>query len=215
MAKLRTTKQREFGIPIYTKEELINAGEHVLSGFYYDAYWHGMKNSLPNASIEVFRNLPTSGIRFRDEGSFYSMYDIDGEYRLFVFFSEQNNYLSPVGYPVIVKQPLAYEAFSSINIGDKAEAVITVDPGSELVIERILTINEYDEAEAVFQYNEKCGKTVSTLHYLTDGVLRIDYGLNEAGDVVIEAMTYGADWKLANAGGVIIDYRILPEDLDF
>ncbi|MBQ7061618.1 MAG: hypothetical protein IJM85_07530 [Clostridia bacterium] len=57
--------------------------------------------------------------------------------------------------------------------------------------------------------------TYSTLHYLTDGVLRIDYGLDEAGDVVIAAMTYGADWKLANAGGDIIDYRILPGDLDF
>ncbi len=52
-----------------------------------------------------------------------------------------------------------------------------------------------------------------SIHYLKDGILKIEYAMPEDGKLVISNMIYSQDYKLTGATGRTLDYRINDLDL--
>ena len=212
-------------VPFYSYDELLEEGRRLLLGnFVSDGYWEEFKSgNCLNRTDDIPRLFPDAAVRERDDHCRYYMVDTYNDSRLFFFADDHNDFTTICGYPILPRGPLPYEAFAELGAGDPIEAVVSIDPSAELARHLLLDVFKITQYETMFEQlgsfavvdGNTVAKTISTLHYLTDGVLRIDYTLNENKELVIAAMTYGADWKLANAGGVIIDYRILPGDLDF
>ena len=212
-------------VPFYSYDELLEEGRRLLLGnFVSDGYWEEFKSgNCLNRTDDIPRLFPDAAVRERDDHCRYYMVDTYNDSRLFFFADDHNDFTTICGYPILTRGPLPYEAFAELGAGDPIEAVVSIDPSAELARHLLLDVFKITQYETMFEQlgsfavvdGNTVAKTISTLHYLTDGVLRIDYTLNENKELVIAAMTYGADWKLANAGGVIIDYRILPGDLDF
>ena len=212
-------------VPYYSYDELLEEGRRLLLGnFVSDGYWEEFKSgNCLNRTDDIPRLFPNAAVRERDEHCRYYIVETDNDSRLFFFADDHNDFTTICGYPILTRGPLPYEAFAELGAGDPIEAVVSIDPSAELARHLLLDVFKITQYETMFEQlgsfavvdGNTVAKTISTLHYLSDGVLRIDYTLNENKELVIAAMTYGADWKLANAGGVIIDYRILSGDLDF
>ena len=211
--------------PYYSYEQLMDENKRgAACNYTSDAYWESFRSGTQPNSIKALNNsFPDALMRDRDEHCRYYMVDIENNSRLFIFSDDHNDFSTTCGYAITVRQPLPYDAFADLAIGDPIEKVVSVDPAAELQRYFLVDFDNIAQYDTLFERfahyvvvdGRELSRTVSTLHYLTDGVLRIDYLPNDAGELVISAMTYGADWKLPNAGGTVIDYRILPEDLDF
>ena len=212
-------------VPYYSYEQLMDENKRgAACNYTSDAYWESFRSGTQPNSIKALNNsFPDALMRDRDEHCRYYMVDIENNSRLFIFSDDHNDFSTTCGYAITVRQPLPYDAFADLAIGDPIEKVVSVDPAAELQRYFLVDFDNIAQYDTLFERfahyvvvdGRELSRTVSTLHYLIDGVLRIDYLPNDAGELVISAMTYGADWKLPNAGGTVIDYRILPEDLDF
>lgn len=137
---------------------------------------------------------------------YYVMYDTDTGIRL---YNHLEYVSSRTGIGVLVKRGarlLAFSEFRGLKVGDSIDDVCAVDPLTEF----------YKKASASYLGDPdyfNCYR-MSSMHYLSDGILCIEYELTEQyGTPVIKNMIYSEDYILPSAWGYDLNYRILDIDL--
>jgi hypothetical protein len=191
-------------IPCYNESELIfenqgcfnlgiDAGSNMASGF---------RTDFLEKTVKMY---PGPLVR-ENEDYIYLVYCTDKNSRLFLFYSkEKTNGMILDGYPIIMKEKLSYEDFSEIKVGDSIEKVGNIDSIIPLYIE------EFDlMPEAYYEQNKENGKNFSSVHLLSDGILKIGYERRE-GDYYIIDITYEDDFVMDGLDGKTC-YKISEAD---
>ena len=196
-------------IPVYIEEELL----FNTNGLFYlnrDACFYEGQNARQNYTGALLEAYPTTAIRSRDSDSVYFVYSTDTGYRLYLFASYENSLNTPVGFPVVIGELLSYSDFKGIEPGDRIEEVEAIDAVATLHKKLILDVWNLDPVGA--RYHEKEGYPCTTIHYLNDGILKLEYEMQDDRSLVVSAVEFSKDFQLESANGKIVNYKI--EDID-
>ena len=197
-------------IPIYNEEEILFLGEEL--GFAQDHYFMARMNLRFNDTPSIMYQFPTEAVRSRDEDNYYIMYQTDTGYRMYLFFNESlNQAKTPVGYPVVIGEVHSYDEFSSLRIGDSIDDVVEIDSVASLYKTFLLDYCHFNCYRA--QEEIKIGWKSASIHFLSDGILKIEYTMKEEGKLEIANMEYYSEYQMKDAGERIIDYHILDIDI--
>lgn len=205
---------QKLDVPVYPDEQLFMVNSIVELGFdassCYDAMliWNTLKNLL--------EEYPTGAIRKASTGEEYLIYESESGYREYVFLELQpyGNDITK-GYPLVIGEVHSFKDFEHLNKGDTIDDVAKVDDIAALYKRKFI------EFDLILPYPNSgyiSGKRfVSTIHYLTDGILKIKYSLLEDGTFVIADIIHSPDYTLIyedwDAWDVVTNYRIEPIDL--
>ncbi len=195
-------------VPTYLSEELYDANNGI--DFNYDA---GSDKENPDGrgdyARDVLKKLPTEAMREGEDQSYvYTMYDTEVGVRLYLFFSkEKHNYKYVDGFPVNMSSKLSYQDYKHLKSGDFLEYVLVLEPAIEPIFSRSWKLYLDFEVEKMI----KKGQGPTSIHILTDGVLKIEYNRNADGKYVITNITYAEDYVLDGLDGKTC-YRIHPND---
>ena len=137
----------------------------------------------------------------------YLVYDTDNNTRLYLFFSKKKSLgVLTDGFPIIMKKKLAYKDFSSLQPGHNMRKVEEIDPVIPLY-RRV-----FDEAtDHVLKLNKERGIYLTSVHLLTDGILKIEYYRTDDREYIIRNIVYNEDFVLNGLDGQTC-YRIHDED---
>ncbi len=139
--------------------------------------------------------------------SLYLGYDTDGGTRVFVFFYESDGYRLSKGFPVMMKKSLCMKDFDHISEGDTLEEVKRIDPIAEIYQQGYDLLSD-EMIESLYTQGRE---TISTIHVLVDGAIRINYDRSTKGHYTITGIYRSADFLLPMLGGTV-NYRIDPDD---
>ena len=209
MYKEESKYKGSLDVPMYDEELLFD----VDSGFELvrDAgLWAGT-SAMPTGSAGIIGTYPTEAIRLKDCGTVYTVYDVNTGYRLYLFFDKTNNYIAVVGFPIVIKEVLSFSDFEGLSLGDSIELVEAIDPVATLHKRYIQDVWHLDHigAKGMAEYGFPC----TSIHYLKDGLLRIEYDMLEDGSLVVSRIELNKDYILTDALGNKIDCRIEETDL--
>ena len=182
-------------IPVYMEEELL----FKTDGLFYlnrDACFYEGQNARENYTGALLAAYPTSAVRNRDEETVYFVYQTDTGYRLYLFANYENELQTPVGFPVVIGEMLSYDAFDGIEAGDSMETVAAVDPVTDLYKKQILEVWNLDPVAARALAED--GYPCTTIHYLKDGILKIEYEMQNDQSLVVSSWSK----ELRNPAGV-------------
>ncbi|MEG2153244.1 MAG: hypothetical protein RRZ71_08280 [Clostridia bacterium] len=183
-------------------------------GLFYlnrDACFYEGQSARQNYTGAILEAYPTKAIRSRDEKSVYFVYDTDTDYRLYLFLNYNNGLQTPIGFPIIIGKLLSYGDFSGLKIGDSIDRVEMIDSIAGLYKKEIVDVWQLDPAGAIGHAKE--GYPCTSIHYLKDGILKIEYTMLEDQSLVISDMEFNKNYELVNAVGETVDYKILDIDL--
>lgn len=183
-------------------------------GLFYlnrDACFYERQSARQNYTGSLLEAYPTSAIRGRDEDTVYFVYATDTGYRLYLFASYENELQTPVGFPVLIEKLLSYTDFKNIAVGDKIEEVETIDPVTALHKKQIVEV--WDLAPVAARKLAEDGYPCTTIHYLKDGILKIEYEMQEDRSLVVSNVVFNKDFQIKSANGKVINYRIEEVDL--
>ena len=176
-----------------------------------DAAFYSEANFKPNHTGAVLTAYPTEAMRAQKDDSLYFIYETDTGYRLFLFFEREGDSLYMKGFPVAVKKLLSFEDFSSVKAGTNIDEVAQLDPVAGLHKKQFLDVWELDYAGA--EYLAKHGHPCASIHYLKDGILKIEYEMLEDRSIVVSDMVISRDHSLRDANGDVVDHTINDRDL--
>ncbi len=198
-------------VPIYPKEELFDAGDEIL--FNLDAGADSKKSvdlySRFGRAFIVLKSLPTTAIgEGKDKSYVYLMYDTEMGIRLFLFYSkEKHNYQVMDGFAVKMSTKRSYADYRHLRPGDLYEEVVKLEPAVSPQFEDMW--NRFADSDIKHQISNGDGPT--TIHILTDGVLKIDYKRNADNKYEITNLIYAEDYVLDGLDGKTC-YQIHPDD---
>ena len=189
-------------------------------GFGYD-YYSGPKTDMRSNSISYiidnfissedyeYRRIPC---REKTCNDFYLMYLMENNYRLYQFFSyPANGCTSPVGYGLVVGKVHSGSDFANLKRGDSIDDVIKVDDVASLYKEYFLDYLHYDTERA--KTEEQDGNSICSLHYLDNGLMKIEYTMKEEGELIIKDIEYYSNWVMEDSQGREVEYQIFDIDL--
>lgn len=208
--KKKTDSKEKLGeVPVYLEEELLFGKD----GYFFlnrDACFTEGSNARWNYTGALLDAYPTEAIRSRDSDTVYFVYETDTGYRLYLFFSYENDLDTPVGFPVVVGKALSYRDFKDVAVGDWMEEVEAIDPTASLHKKMILEV--FDLVPIAAQRLAEQGYPCTTIHYLKDGILKIEYEMQEDRSLVVSNMVFSKDYQIESANGKVVNYKI--EDID-
>lgn len=197
-------------IPVYIEEELL----FKTDGLFYlnrDACFYEGQSAQDNYTGALLEAYPTSAIRGRDADTVYFVYATDTGYRLYLFASYGNELHTPVGFPVLIGKLLSYTDFKNIAVGDKIEEVEAIDPVTSL--HKKLIVEIWDLAPVAARAHAEKGYPCTTIHYLKDGILKIEYEMLEDQSLVVSNVVFSKDYQIESANGKVVNYKIEALDL--
>lgn len=161
---------------------------------------------------QILQEYNTQAVRLIDHGDgtdkmMYFVYLTDKDTRVFVYFSEADDYLYSRGHPIIMIRSLVKDDFDDITIGDKMQDLESIDPIVTLYKQGYDSIP--DEMTKKLYVDGK--ETISTVHLLKDGILRYDYDRLSEGNYVIKNIIFSDKFILPEMGGDI-NYGIYDDD---
>ncbi len=206
----------ELDIPLYEAEELM----YNTNGAFYIGYDSARYRTAYNGRVqtnEIFNSFPTHAIRRQSETMIYSIYRSDSGFYLYLFFSEESGdpdwdgLNTPIGYPIVIQKMLSYEDFAGVQVGDGVEKLREIDPVIEIYEKMFF---EYYGLNSVAAENlRKSNDPISSVHYLKDGLLKIEYDIVDDTQLVVENIIFNENYDLTNLYGETYNYCILPQDL--
>ncbi|MBO4872823.1 MAG: hypothetical protein J5496_05370 [Lachnospiraceae bacterium] len=198
-------------IPVYSEADLFFNVDN--DGFYLgrDVACYYNLDAGQNSTEGIQKRIPTSAIRVKDNGNMYSIHETDSGYRLYLFYDQSLDYAFTIGFPVVVKELLSISDFSELKEGDSIETVETVDPVAGLYKKLLTEVWQIDAKGAKGQAEH--GYPCTSIHYLSDGLLRIEYDMPEDGVLVISRIEFAPDYILTDPIGRRVDYKIEEIDL--
>ena len=201
-------KSEKLNIPVYPDDKLLLNNFIVQIG--EDACQFSLFAEFPNKLDYVYELYPTKALRKASTGEEYIIYESQSGYREYVFLKhwEESGITVTNGFPIVVGELLPYKAFEQLKVGDTIDSVEEIDPIAVFTKRRF----EYC-APNVAASNAKRGYPITSIHYLSDGLLKIEYEMLEDSSLVISKMVYSPDYTLKHTVGEVINYRIEPIDL--
>ncbi|MHB1344413.1 MAG: hypothetical protein ACYCX3_08665 [Thermoleophilia bacterium] len=183
-------------VPVYREDVLLNDNEGCFS-FARDSGVRKGFSFRPDTFEALQIVFPSAAIRWGADGaSVYVIYDTDASGSLYVFFSEKSNYFVEDGFPILMKKKLAYEDFAGIEVGDGIAEVEGVDPVAALYRGVFDTYND-----VYIENTTSHGWPPTSVHLLTDGILKIEYRRDKALGYAITNIAYSADFVLDGLDG--------------
>lgn len=213
----KNTPVREGRIPVF-KEEDVLFSNHICSLSLGLDYTHNRFLASSKGWTEgIIAGYPTPKIVERDDGTLILTYDMDSGYRVFYLIPPDDEYLYATGTPFVVKDAHSYKEFSKLKIGDDISEVEKIDSVASLFMKQVDWVNKTTDFHLIFNYDgEHFNAPMSTVHYLTDGILKIEYKmLDDDATVVITNIIYSKDRILPDPEGNPIDYTVSEDDLPF
>jgi len=203
----RAEKDGPMEVPAYKSADLLKNNNMSFflgrdSGFYKSM----------NSRLDLFDGIetlfPSTALRKATDGDHvYVMYDTEKGERLFLFFSKaKNDYLTVDGFPILMAKKLSHDDFGRLKMGDSIDSVAAIDP---VVVEYQALFDTGDD-KAVEAY-AKLGAPPTSVHLLSDGVLKIVYSRKPSGGYVISDMVYREDFVLQGLDGATC-YKIADAD---
>ena len=166
-------------------------------------------------------------IRQRDADTFYFVYDTDDGIRLFLFFSEKNGngeydgIQISVGFPLLISKMLSHADFAGIQTGGSAEKIRAIDPVMSVYEDMFFNVYKWNSIAS--ESKRKENDLAATIHYLRDGLLKIEYDIVDNNRLVVTDLIdnrlvvtdliFEPNYNLTNLFGKTYHYRILPQDL--
>ena len=144
----------------------------------------------------------------------YAFFETESGFRVYYPYRYFGKHIYMIGCPMILRDVHSYSEFTSLKIGDPIDTVNEIDPAAGLV-KMIAEHDPYVTPEIAAGWVEQ-GFPYMTCHYLTDGVLRIDYTVDENGELFIYDMVYSENYNLWTDSiycTKLLNYEILPCDL--
>ncbi len=193
-------------VPLYRPEDLLVDNDACFT----IGEDHGQYAGL-SLRFDTFQHLelvfPSEAVRKLESGMIYVMYDTESDGRLFVFYSEEKSRFTFVdGYPILMKEKLLYHDFEHLAPGDGIEKVQEIDPVALTHREHFDTFN--DKAMASYTAG---GKPPSSVHLLTDGILKVEYQRDPELGYAITNIIYSEGFALDGFNGETC-YRIVDAD---
>ena len=187
-------------------------------GFGYEYYYGPKTDMLSNNIKYIFDNLNILDEYFhipcREKtcNDFYLMYRMENNYRLYQFFSyPANGCTRPVGYGLVVGKVHTSSDFERLKKGDSIDDVIKIDDVASLYKEYFLKQVNYNTDRA--KAEEEDGNSICSLHYLNDGLIKIEYTMKEEGKLIIKDIEYFSNWVMKDSEGREVEYQIFDVDL--
>ena len=198
-------------VPIYSESDLFFDVNN--DGFYLgrDVAIYYNLNAGQNSTEGIQKRFPTSAIRLKDNGDMYSIYETDSGYRMYLFYDQSLDYDFTIGFPVVVKELLQFSDFAGLKVGDSIETVEAVDPVAGLYRKLLTEVWQLDAKGA--KGHAAYGYPCTSIHYLSDGLLKIEYDMPEDGVLVLSGIEFAPDYILTDPIGRRVDYRIEEVDL--
>ena len=194
-------------VPTYYENDLL-----YLNGVFHlgiDESMYDDLDSRTNSYQAMLAHYPTDAIRTREDGQMYLVYDCDAGCRLYLFLSEAAQ--TVCGFPVIIESVHSSADFSALSVGDSIDEVEKIDSIITQYKKFLLDIAEVDQNSA--DSLAEIGYPVTSVHYLSDGIIKIEYGMDDSGTLYITNIEHSDDYALINPVGQTIDYTILDIDL--
>ena len=187
-------------------------------GFGYEYYYGPKTDMLSNNIKYIFDNLNILDEYFhipcREKtcNDFYLMYRMENNYRLYQFFSyPANGCTRPVGYGLVVGKVHTSSDFAGLKRGDSIDDVIKIDDVASLYKEYFLDYLHYDTDRA--KTEEADGNSICSLHYLDNGLAKIEYTMKEEGKLIIKDIEFYSNWIIEDSEGREVEYQIFDVDL--
>lgn len=196
-------------IPVYYQDELL-FNTNGMFALNRDACFYKNLNSSPNEASAILAAYPTKALRNRTDGIDYAIYDTDSGYRFYLFFDGDSNLPKTIGFPIVIKDMLTYDDFRNIKIGDPIPDVEAVDSVTTLYKKTIVDVWKMNAEGAAFLAKE--GHPCTSIHYLKDGILKIEYTMTKEGDLIVSNIIFDQNFDIRTADGTKVSHKI--EDID-
>jgi beta-lactamase regulating signal transducer with metallopeptidase domain len=185
-----------------------------MAGFGYEQKSDLRFNSISNI-MENLCNVNESWYipcRQKMWDEFYLMYPTEDNYRLYLFFNySTNGCTSPLGYGLVVGKVHTSSDFAGLKKGDSIDDVIKIDDVASLYKEYFLKQVNYNTDRA--KAEEDDGNSICSLHYLDDGLAKIEYTMEEEGKLIIKDIEFYQNYVMEDQDGNEVDYQIFDIDL--
>jgi hypothetical protein len=191
-----------------TDKELLNNYDFLC--FYRDMDIFRSRSLRFDDADTILKEYHTQAVRKVSSPSgdtIYFAYETSEKTRFFIFFNSEDNFLFSRGFPVIMKETLQYRDFQNLKVGDYMADTAKIDKTAQLYQDAYDTVTEMSYQNVYVQGNE----SISTIHLLADGVLRIDYVREEIGKYKITNMYFSEDFVLPMLAGDVC-YKIIAGD---
>lgn len=192
----------------YPEDEFLFSN-HCFS-FYRDMDYFLNSSARYDSLDAILEEYPPQAVRTIENNgqkSMYFVYETDEGTRLYVFFFETDNYQFTRGYPIVVKKLLKMEDFSALTVGDSMENVEEIDPITSLYRKGYDTLSD----EMIEKVYIKGKEQISTIHFLKDGIIRINYDRDSTGDYIINQIITSDDFIIPVLTGKLC-YRVYADD---
>ena len=177
---------------------------------YGDAFKRDMYGARPHELALQLQRFPTDK---RGEAEMkYLIYDIEDGWRGYVFYGNffDTDIVTRKGFALLVGRTLhSYNEFESLSVGDSITKVEAVDAVAGLY-DKLFTQAYVPEAA---KESASYGYPITSMHYLSDGILKIEYEMLEDKSLIISNIVYAPDYTLEHTSGDTMNYRIEPIDL--
>ena len=104
-------------------------------------------------------------------------------------------------------------AMPDIAPGDGIDTVAGIDPVAQMYEQRFLEDFTWNTYAA--NHKRENNDPIATVHYLTDGLMKIEYDIVDDTQLVVENILFSETYDLTNLYGETYNYSILPQDLPF
>ncbi|MBR6429553.1 MAG: hypothetical protein IKS43_07855 [Clostridia bacterium] len=200
--------ERLENIPVYDADDLLFKLNFIGKDNNADA----TTNIRFNSTESFLAHYPGAALRKFEDGHAYMVYDADNGYRLFIQFGEKYGYSASYGYPVVIKEQHSCADFEGLKVGDSIDKVCEIDSVGLIYKKLFSEVYCIDAQNA--RITRECGEgPYSSMHYLTDGILRIEYDFDEKMNATIANMVYSPDYVLSGMYDIPVNYRIAEVDL--
>ena len=194
-------------IPVYDAEDLL----YKLNYIGKDNNMYAESNIRFNSTESILLEYPGAAFRRFEDGHAYMVYDADNGYRLFIQFGEKYGYCASYGCPVVIKEQHSYADFEGLKVGDSIDKVCEIDSVGDVYKHLFADVHHiYPELAETYR---GWGGPFASMHYLTDGILRIEYDFDEKMNATIANMVYSPDYVLSGMYDIPVNYRIAEVDL--
>ena len=185
-----------------------------MAGFGYEQKSDLRFNSISNIMENLCNVNESWYIPCREKmwDEFYLMYPTEDHYRLYLFFNySTNGCTSPLGYGLVVGKVHTSSDFAGLKKGDSIDDVIKIDDVASLYKEYFLKQVNYNTDRA--KAEEEDGNSICSLHYLDDGLAKIEYTMEEEGKLIIKDIEFYQNYVMEDQDGNEVDYQIFDIDL--
>ncbi len=149
-------------------------------------------------------------IENNNQKELYFIYETDNGTRVFLFFLESNGFEYSRGYPIIMQSCLSIDDFSTLKVGDNIDDVNKIDSIADLYKKGYDSVSD----ELAIQLYVNGRESISSIHLLRDGIIRIDYIRISMGNYKIKKIWVNKDFIIPTLGGTLC-YKVYPNDCIF